>query len=271
MTLSKQQVMQVVSRYIGVEGGYLGDFSYRTHSEFYPEFCDIDDIFPDEIAGTTRERFIQILSTQSADRQARILRGVLERFPVDGRPEPRSKFKPQIEAWIAELDGEPIVASPKVEAASTSEVVRRALSDSEGLLRTGSPVSAVDRIHTALHGHLKALCAAESIDLPDAATLQKAMKELRTHHSKLKPSGARAGEVSQVLYSMAATLDALNTIRNNASAAHPNDDLLGDPEALLAINAGRTIFTYVAQKTSEPEPKPVVPVATASPWDVPPF
>jgi hypothetical protein len=56
---------------------------------------------------------------------------------------------------------------------------------------------------------------------------------------------------------MAATLDALNTIRNNASAAHPNEDLLGDPEALLAINAGRTIFTYVAQKTSEPELKPV--------------
>lgn len=271
MGLSKQQVMQVVSRYIGVEGGYLGDFSYRTHTEYYPEFCDIDDIFPDELPGTTRERFIEILSTQSADRQARILRGLLERFPVDGRPEPRSKFKPQIDAWIADLEGEPIVASPKVEAASTSDVVRRALSDSEGLLRSGGPVSAVDRIHTALHGHLKALCAAEGIVLPGGATLQKAMKELRTHHPKLKPSGARAGEVSQVLYSMATTLDALNTIRNNASAAHPNEALLGDPEALLAINAGRTIFTYVAQKTSERDPEPAVPVATTSPWDVPPF
>ena len=271
MALTKQQVMQVVSRYIGVEGGYLGDFSYRTHSEFYPEYCDIEDIFPDELSGTTRERFIEILSRQTADRQARILRGVLERFAVEKGPDARSKFKPQIEAWIAELEGEPIVASPKVEAASTSEVVRRALSDAESLLRTGGPVSAVDRIHTALHGHLKALCAAEGIQLPDAATMQKAMKELRTHHPKLKPSGARAGEVSQVLYSMAATLDALNTIRNNASAAHPNEALLGDPEALLAINAGRTIFTYVAQKTSEPEPKSVAPAVTTSPWDVPPF
>lgn len=271
MALTKQQVMQVVSRYIGVEGGYLGDFSYRTHTEFYPEFCDIDDIFPDELPGTTRERFIEIFSTQTANRQARILRGVLERFPVDRRPEARSRFKPQVEAWIAELDGEPVVASPKVEAASTSDVVRRALSDAESLLRTGGPVSAVDRIHTALHGHLKALCAAEGIELPDSVTLQKAMKELRTHHPKLKPSGARAGDVSQVLFSMAATLDALNTIRNNASAAHPNEDLLGDPEALLALNAGRTIFTYVVQKTSEPEFEPAVPVATTSPWDVPPF
>lgn len=250
---------------------YLGDFSYRTHSEFYPEYCDIHDVFPDELPGTTRERFIEILRTQSADRQARILRGVLERFPVEGRLEARSKFKPQIEAWIAELDGEPVVASPKVEAASTSEVVRRALSDADSLLRAGGPVSAVDRIHTALHGHLKALCAAEGIQLPDGATLQKAMKELRMHHPKLTPSGARAGEVSQVLFSMAATLDALNTIRNNASAAHPNEMLLGDSEALLAVNAGRTIFTYVTQKTSEPAPRLGLPDATTSPWDAPPF
>lgn len=271
MALTKQQIMQVVSRYIGVEDGYLGDFSYRSHTEFYPEFCDIHDIFPDELPGTTRARFIEILSTQTADRQARILRGVLERFPVDSRPEARARFKPQIEAWIAELNGEPVVASPKVEVASTSDVVRRALSDAESLLRTGGPVSAVDRIHTALHGHFKALCAAEGIELPDSATLQKAMKQLRTHHPRLKPSGARAGDVSQVLFSMAATLDALNTIRNNASAAHPNEDLLGDAEALLALNAGRTIFTYVVQKTSEPEFDPAAPVTTTGPWDTPPF
>lgn len=271
MALTKQQVMQVVSRYIGVDSGYLGDFSYRTHNEFYPEYCDIHDIFPDELPGTTRERFITILGAQSAGRQAQILRGVLERFPVEGRLDARSKFKPQIEAWIAELDGEPVVASPTVEAASTSEVVRRALSDAESLLRTGGPVSAVDRIHTALHGHLKALCAAEGIRVPDGATLQKTMKELRMHHPKLTPAGARAGEVSQVLFSMAATLDALNTIRNNASAAHPNEILLGDPEALLAVNAGRTIFTYVTQKTSEPGPRLELPDATTSPWDAAPF
>lgn len=70
---------------------------------------------------------------------------------------------------------------------------------------------------------------------------------------------------------MAATLDALNTIRNNASAAHPNDTLLGDPEALLAINAGRTIFTYVAQKTASADPKRTAAMVTNSPWNEPTF
>jgi hypothetical protein len=29
-------VVRVVNDYIGVSGGYLGDFTYRTHQEFYP-------------------------------------------------------------------------------------------------------------------------------------------------------------------------------------------------------------------------------------------
>lgn len=252
MPLTKQQVRQIVSRYIGVHDGYLGDFSYRTHTEFYPEFCDIHDIFPDELPGTTRQRFIQILESQDSDRQARILRGVLERFPVEQNSELRSRFKPNLEAWIAELEGNPAVANPTVETVSTSEVVRRALSDAEALILSGGPVSAVDRTHTALHGHLLAICYAEGIHLPPNATLQQAMKELRREHPLLRPMGARSDDVSRVLFSMASTLDALNTIRNNASAAHPNQELLGTPEALLAINAGRTIFTYVAQKTSRP-------------------
>jgi hypothetical protein len=40
--LSHREVIRIVNRYIGVEGGYLGDFSYRTHEEFYLEYCDLD-------------------------------------------------------------------------------------------------------------------------------------------------------------------------------------------------------------------------------------
>jgi hypothetical protein len=40
--LTRQEIARLVNRYIGVSGGYLGDFSYRTHAEFYPEYCDLD-------------------------------------------------------------------------------------------------------------------------------------------------------------------------------------------------------------------------------------
>ena len=80
--LSNVEIMKIVNRYVGVFGGYLGDFSYRTHADFYPEYCTLD-INPYEYEGTTRERFIQILKSQPPGVQARIVRGVLERFPVN--------------------------------------------------------------------------------------------------------------------------------------------------------------------------------------------
>lgn len=245
MPFSEQEIRQVVSRYIGVQDGYLGDFSYRTHTEFYPEYCGIYDIFPDELDGTTRQRFIAILTAQPPDRQARILRGVLERFPP--ATDVRQQFKPTLEGWIRQLEGAPVVDSP-LPVASMSSVVRQALVDAENLIRTSGPASAVDRVHTALHGHVNALCAEASIKLPDRPTLQVAVKRLRENHPGLSPTGQRAEEVSRVLYSMAATLDALTTLRNNASAAHPNNSLLGDHEAVLAINAARTIFAYIDSK-----------------------
>jgi hypothetical protein len=88
--LSNREVMVIVNRYIGVEGGYLGDFSYRTHAEFYPLYCDLD-IDPYVIEGTTRERFIEIISSQTANNQAKIIKGVLERFPVNTENKPDTR------------------------------------------------------------------------------------------------------------------------------------------------------------------------------------
>lgn len=245
VSLSEQEVKQLVNRYIGVDSGYLGDFTYRTHTDFYPDYCGIYDVFPDEIEGTTRTRFIHILLSQTPDRQARILKGILEKYPPDS--ERQRAFLPHVEAWIGRLEGAPIVASPKP-VESMSAIVRQALLDAESLIRTNGPASAVDRVHTALHGHMKSLCNEAGIALPDQSTLQVAVKRMREQHPKLKPTGERSEEVSRVLYSMATTVDALTTLRNNVSLAHPNEALLGEHEALLAINAARTILAFIDSK-----------------------
>jgi hypothetical protein len=77
--LKQSEISKVVSKYIGVSGGYLGDFLYRSHHEFYLEL-DLDND-PYKYDGTTRERFIKILSESSPAVQAKILEGVLTRFP----------------------------------------------------------------------------------------------------------------------------------------------------------------------------------------------
>jgi Abortive infection C-terminus len=40
-------------------------------------------------------------------------------------------------------------------------------------------------------------------------------------------------------------------LRNNASVAHPNEALLDEPEAMLAINAARTILHYLDAKLTK--------------------
>ena len=54
-------------------------------------------------------------------------------------------------------------------------------------------------------------------------------------------AGERAG------HSLQATA-LVNELRNQASVAHPNKDVLGPEEAMIAINATRTIFGYLNSK-----------------------
>src|SRR5258705_327104 len=63
--LKDVEINKLVYKYIGVEGGYLADFSYRSHHDFYIEL-DLD-IDPSPLPGTTKERFIAILRRSSPE------------------------------------------------------------------------------------------------------------------------------------------------------------------------------------------------------------
>jgi len=250
-SLSSREIMTIVNRYIGVSGGYLGDFSYRTHYEFYRELCELPHIDPnsDEYSGTTRSRFIQILESRPASEQAAIVRGVIERFGTSDADDPnRERLRASMLEWAGRLEG----ASPvQFETPSqTRTVVARALDDADTLLRTSGPTSVLDRVHTALHGHLHALCEAEGIAAPDSAALQGLLHTLRSNHPRLLATGPRAQDVNRVLYAMGTIMDALNPLRNRASVAHPNTELLEAEEAMLVVNATRTILAYLDAKLS---------------------
>lgn len=133
-------------------------------------------------------------------------------------------------------------------AISASDVVRRALADSDNLLATSGAPSAIDRLHTAMHGYLKSVCKDCAISLADDATLTQAYKALRIQHPALQSLGEHDGEIGRVLASFASVLDALNTLRNHGSIAHPNENIVGLAEGVLVVNAVRTIFHYLSQK-----------------------
>jgi len=242
--LKRSEVYKVVSAYIGVSGGYLGDFSYRTHHEFY---IGLDlDIDPNTYEGTTRERFIKILSESAPDVQARILEGVLARFPV-GSSELRAEERAaEFRRWIARLRPDRQVEQPTLRI--TSEVVQTALLDAEELLHSRGAASCVDRVHTALHGYLREVCTDEGLEIAEDASLTDLFKHLREAHPAFRDLGPRSDDVLRVFRALGTILDSLNPLRNRASVAHPNPSLLPEPEALLVVNVGRTILRYVDEK-----------------------
>jgi hypothetical protein len=126
--------------------------------------------------------------------------------------------------------------------------VRRALTDADNLLATSGAPSVIDRLHTAMHGYLRSACQDGAITNPNDATLTQAYKTLRMHHPALKSSGPHDGEIGKILTSFASVLDALNTLRNHGSVAHPNENLLEAGEGTLVVNAVRTIFHYLNEK-----------------------
>jgi len=252
--LNKPQINRLVTRYIGVDSqGYLGDFSYRTHRDFYPDYCNLY-IDPDEIQGTTRLRFITILEKADRATQATILRGVLKRFPPENAKDfevttAREGMIEEVKRWIQEL--ELGTASVKVDFQHSCETVMRALEDAKVLLSSSQgPVSAIDRAHTAFHGYLKDLSEAKGLSVNDKTTMVMMLKHIAEHHPAFTAKGHRGQDTDMILGKMGAILDALNPIRNRGSVAHPNPILIAAAEAQLVINTIHTLMTYIHQKIS---------------------
>lgn len=131
---------------------------------------------------------------------------------------------------------------------TASQVVERALADADHLLAKSGPISCIDRLHTALHGYLKDLAVRAGLSVDDQASITQLFKLLRASHPKFQHLGSQDKDIVRVLNSLSSAVDALNTIRNHASVAHPNDNLLEDAEAMLMVNVTRTLFHYFSAR-----------------------
>jgi len=138
-----------------------------------------------------------------------------------------------------------VVRAPNL--ATTSESLERALAEVERSLAAGQPAAGVDRIHTALHAYLLGIADANGRD-PGDLGLTDLLKVLRQSHPALQPTGPRAADITRILNAFGTVVDALNPLRNRASLAHPADELLPDAEAMLVINAVRTLFHYLEKR-----------------------
>lgn len=247
--LSGAEILRVVNAYIGVSGGYLNGFTYRGLEEFYPLYCGLEVDPTSFVGNTTRERFISVLRDSEPAAQARILRGLLEKIPAPTAGGPNEMPTTLVEGLIARLEGLPV---PEPRLTNPREVVERALQDASVLQERRDAVSAVDRLHTAIHGYLRGECDNAGISYEDGASATRLLRLLRENHPALQRPTVRSEEIGRILMSMGSAIDSIGTIRNNASVAHPNENLIGEAEATLVVNACRTILRYLDSKLKAP-------------------
>ena len=252
--MTPAEIDQLVEIYLAAEGGYLFGFSYADHERFYTQYCDMAgmvDVAAERAQhGSTRRTFRAILQAATPPNQARIIRGVFAKIPPENLQcedaARRVEIAQRLKSVADRLDGNVV---PGVETLTTSETVQTALANAEDLLRSSGPAAAVDRVHTALHGHLKYLCDAARIvvnqELPDARNYLAA---LINEHPRLQVTGPRREEVKTILRTSMGIVTAVSTIRNNASLAHAADQLLDEHEAMLVINVTKSLLRYLDAK-----------------------
>lgn len=134
--------------------------------------------------------------------------------------------------------------TPPEPSPSAATVVARALADAKALIGQSNASSAIDRVHTALHGYIINLCQESGLEIIENITTSKAFKLLRENHPAFDNEGHRSEDVMRVLQAFATSIDSFSTIRNKASLAHANI-LLDEPEATAVVNAMYTIFRYI--------------------------
>jgi len=195
-----------------------------------------------------RDRFISVIESASPGDQAAIIRAVLAKYPPD--PTACATRTRALHDFFADrakrLDASSGVESPT--PVITSKVVQRAIGDAEELIRSSGATSGIDRIHTALHGYLRAVCRDANIPYTQKATMVVLFNLLREKHQAFQNLGPRPQDIIHILRSMTSIMDVLNPIRNDLSLAHANEILLEPEEAMLTINAARTILNYIDAK-----------------------
>ncbi|HGE8320561.1 abortive infection family protein [Serratia marcescens] len=127
---------------------------------------------------------------------------------------------------------------------NVNENIYNVLKEADTLIQEHGPENAYDRMHTALHATLEAICKNHHIPYTANSHIQGLLTQINTH-LKHGQTSDRNEKVFEMLKSCIAILDKVNYLRNHYSNAHPTEVLLNKTDAKFAINLVRSIMSYV--------------------------
>lgn len=254
--LRSQEIHKLVNDYIGVQGGYLGDFSYRTLEEFYPYYADLDIDVSSYESGTTRQKFIRILEKASPRDQAAIIRGVFAKYPVSKFPEEDQARKQQLfdefqrvierleNAAMSPADNHVLGAIKRFDALYIDEVWNQALAR-----RSDNPDAAITSARNLLESVCKHILDDSGIQYDDNFDLPK-LYRLTAEELSLAPSQHSEQIFKQILGACQAVVEGLGSVRNRLGDAHGKGRRPVRPaprHAELAVNLAGSMALFLIQ------------------------
>lgn len=231
---------------LGMESGYVLDFSDRTFGDF---FCTEVGIDPDaapgswlfQAYGTSKaKRLRSFIARAQPHLVARTLRALWEYRENNmlGNAGPREeKLKEVFFKNVAKFDGhEPAIDSTGIEAFEANETLQELVAAIRRDLDALRPHAALDRLHTYCMKRFASLVikhGGEACGEDDAlhARVGKYVKALKAKRSLTEMS-------ERIIKSSISTFESMNDIRNNRSFAH-------DKETLVPMEEARFIYDSV--------------------------
>lgn len=130
---------------------------------------------------------------------------------------------------------------------SRSDTIKKAVDDSMIFIREGQYDSAVDRIHTALHGYLRDLLTEHQVVYGNDESLSALFNKLHEFYGNYIQPQDVATRTKTIVRSGAGIINSVNELRNNNTIAHPNGELIQKREAMLVIKLLNAIVDYIEE------------------------
>ncbi len=246
---------QTICRLFGITDGFVfkywsdrGEHNKSTTKELIFEACGIN-IFEDAAyKGLSQQKCIQkIWDECSLQTIAKLLRTLSDYFcfkmGTDWWSDQDNYDYREIENIIARLESSTIVELPKENKIKNLELL---LTDIETNLQNDKPELVIDRLHTFASEYLRNLCHKHSIVTIDNKGNEYPLHSLAGMLKKwyLDNDYFESEFAIAAIQSSINLFDKFNGIRNDNSAAHPND-LLSKAEAEYAVRIIADTLTFI--------------------------
>lgn len=238
---------------LGMQSGYVLDFSDRTFGDF---FCSEIGIDPDAPPGSRlfsaygpskAKRLRSFIASAEPHLVARALRALWEYREnsfISGRGPREDRLKEVYFKVVGKFEGEEhVIDSTGIEAFEANETLQELVAAIRRDLDAGRPNAGLDRLHTYCmkrFGSLVVKHGGEPCGENDAlhARVGKYVKALKAERNLTEMS-------ERIIKSSISTFEAMNDIRNNKSFAHDNETLVPMEEAKFIYDTVSALLRFL--------------------------